>query len=176
MQEQSRCSVDIHLVQMLVCPNCTYSIAVNQEDLPAMLPACGDCETTVTVLRPDAIGKYPFELEGNYTAKDRVSGTLAEKYDQLVLLSEICGYLNALKCLPCVGRITVLLEQRAVQIEGWMEVFTPEAQTIAQRAVSDSLVFAATNIAAHLPETAAYEITYTQSFQELEEPEEYRVL
>jgi hypothetical protein len=173
MQEHSCCSVDIELMQLLVCPNCGYSVSFSLENPSANFPACFDCQTAMNVLRPEAIGTYPFELEGNYNAKDRVSGTLAEKYDQLVLLSEIYGYLNALKCLPCIGRITVLLEQRAVQIEGWMEVFTLEAKTLAHHAVSDSLVFAATNIAAHLPETASYEITYTQSFQE---PEEYRVL
>ena len=176
MQEHSPCSVDIELMHIFVCPICGNFVAAAPENSSASLPACFDCESPMNVLRPDAIGKYPFELEGGYNAKDQVSGTLAEKYDQLVLLSEIGGYLNALKCLPCIGRITVLLEQRTIQIEGWMEVFTPEAKEIAHRAISESLLFAATNITAHLPDTASYEITYTQSFQEPKEPEGYRVL
>src|SRR5687768_7736348 len=98
MQEHSCCSVDIELMQMLVCPQCGYSVSFSPDNPSASLPACFDCQSAMHVLRPEAIGSYPFELEGNYNPKDWVSGTLAEKYDQLVLLGEICGYLNALKC------------------------------------------------------------------------------
>ena len=176
MAEHSQCSVDINLMYMLMCPNCTYSLSAAQEDFPDILPYCPSCRTSLEVLHPEAIGKHPFALETSYNTDEWVSGTLAEKFEQYVMLSEISGYLNALKCLPCIGRITVLLQERTVAIEGWVEVFTVEAHTIVQRAITDSLVFAATTIAAHLPDTASYEITYVQSFQQSEDPEEYRVL
>jgi len=177
MEEHSQCSVDIRLVHMLVCPNCTCSITVDQENLPESLQYCPSCMTPpLSVLDPDAIGKHPFALETHCTTDDRVIGTLAQRYEQYVMLSEISGYLNALKCLPCVGRISVIIQERTIAIEGWAEVFTAEAQTIAQHAITDSLVFAATTIAAHLPETSSYEITYEQSFQQSEDPKGYLVL
>jgi hypothetical protein len=176
MEEHSQCSVDINLVDMLVCTNCRYFITIYQEDRPANFPYCRYCMISLDVLHPDAIGKNPFVLETNYNTDERVSGTLAEKFEQYVMLSEISGYLQALKFLPCVERITVLIQERTVAIEGWVEVFTSEAQTIVYRAITDSLVFAATTIAAHLPDTASYEITYRQSFQQSEDPEEYQVL
>ena len=76
MQEHSCCSVDIELMQMLVCPKCGYSVSFSPENPSASLPACFNCQIATNALHPDAIGTYPFELEANYNAKDRVSGKL----------------------------------------------------------------------------------------------------
>jgi hypothetical protein len=110
--------------------------------------------------------------DGSYPVKKhckehyKVCGTLAERYQQRILMSEIKDYLIALECVPCIAEITVGVLSGYAMIDGWVLVFTAEAKEVAQHTIYTSLIRAATNLARSADGAAALTITYEQTLQE----------
>ena len=162
MTQHSYCTVEIEHVRPFVCPKCGSPMYTAPHPLPVGLPVCA-CGTKMEERLP-CDGSYPIKkhCKEHYQAY----GSLAERYQQRILMGEIKEYLIALECVPCIAEINVGVLSGGVMIDGWVLTFTAEAQEVAHHAIYTSLVRAATNLAHSAAGAASLSITYEQTLRD----------